>query len=743
MARSYKTTAKKKTSTSKKSKKNLSAYLTPSAIRSMNKTNGPYLRNPSLLMAGGGTLDRFKNPAEVLSDFNMNRAKNYAASNAEETAMWVNMGGNILADAVGSFAQGLSGKVQSNKKVPAAQNVKGTSDIVPTGFMLDPYGNPTPESLEQYENSPEAYGFACGGKVKKSYGGKVGTAKSPYQINTARTAVDTTLFKGRTKKMFPFGGEVASKTPYGMPDAPSDEFFFKLLRSVDTKSTDEQIWNKIKSTGEPIVTYNGKTYSSTPNEYPVFDAETRFETLKYLGDRSGKEGKEYLDRYNEYLKNLTQRDLQRITDNMAIEQYGSGGKIRVTPKTRIPTARKTSTIGEPSDRVALVGFKNFPPNFAGGGTTGQQKIPVEVEGGEMAKLPNGNSIDFFGDPHERGGIDAALPEGTDIYSKRIRVYDSKSGKKISMAERERRRTSLEDRINKHLKGNPTDKITKQTLERVGKIHGQEREKDMAYQELVDSVQKYGEELYCNGGKVKKAANGLRDLDFSDMDWEGMGQNLLKNMGNLTAFAGDIYSSFAPLQLVKEQFAHRIPNVDTLQNYGKESMELYDQALSKLSGQEDEALKDVERMRVNNTSLNRKSARSVNTMNAMDLMSQVQANQAGADINTQFANLMSQMLTKKADQKLTVEQMRSYGKAQKLLADQQDLASFYTQLGVAKSGVGTGMQMLGKDYNEMMKNKLIEQLMNYISKYGFGFDKKGNLTKTDQGVAVTGYEPKGS
>ena len=49
------------------------------------------------------------------------------------------------------------------------------------------------------------------------------------------------------------------------------------------------------------------------------------------------------------------------------------------------------------------------------------KVPVEVEGGEVAETPSGQLLDFKGPSHKEGGINTSLPPGTDIFSETIKI----------------------------------------------------------------------------------------------------------------------------------------------------------------------------------------------------------------------------------------------------------------------------------------------------------------------------------
>lgn len=136
--------------------------------------------------------------------------------------------------------------------------------------------------------------------------------------------------------------------------------------------------------------------------------------------------------------------------------------------------------------------------FAKGGTVNNPR--VEIEGQEVAELPNGQVGEFQGPSHEDGGIKMNLPEGTDIYSKRIKV----EGK--TMAERKLSRERKIKALEKLIEKNPLDKTLRETLKKVQENNDFLDEKDMLIQNTLHS--------YNQG--IKRAYGGtLEDEDFED------------------------------------------------------------------------------------------------------------------------------------------------------------------------------------------------------------------------------------
>ena len=154
-----------------------------------------------------------------------------------------------------------------------------------------------------------------------------------------------------------------------------------------------------------------------------------------------------------------------------------------------------------NNKDSIIGALNLlggSSQFAKGGTVNNPR--VEVEGQEVAELPNGQVGEFQGPSHEDGGIKMNLPEGTDIYSKRIKV----EGK--TMAERKLSRERKIKALEKLIEKNPLDKTLRDTLKKIQENNDFLDEKDMLIQNTLHS--------YNQG--IKRAYGGtLEDEDFED------------------------------------------------------------------------------------------------------------------------------------------------------------------------------------------------------------------------------------
>lgn len=133
-----------------------------------------------------------------------------------------------------------------------------------------------------------------------------------------------------------------------------------------------------------------------------------------------------------------------------------------------------------------------------GGEVGSET--VEVEGEEVAEMPNGEMTEFKGPKHEQGGIKVTLPEGTKIFSDKLKV----KGK--SLADRKKAREGKMNNLLKRLDENPTDKILKQTIERTQESNQMEELADFQLQEFANILD--GLQTFAYG----TAKEGLKKMD---------------------------------------------------------------------------------------------------------------------------------------------------------------------------------------------------------------------------------------
>lgn len=135
-------------------------------------------------------------------------------------------------------------------------------------------------------------------------------------------------------------------------------------------------------------------------------------------------------------------------------------------------------------------FANKDLSFAFGG-----QIPVEIEGGEVGELPNGNIFEAKGASHEEGGIKTTLPEMTEMFSERIKIDN------VSMADRKKKRIKKEITLKKLLEKDKTDVILKNTNNRLLEVNKNEDIFDKNIQSFVNTIMNNNNRSYAYGDTI--------------------------------------------------------------------------------------------------------------------------------------------------------------------------------------------------------------------------------------------------
>jgi peptidoglycan hydrolase-like protein with peptidoglycan-binding domain len=107
---------------------------------------------------------------------------------------------------------------------------------------------------------------------------------------------------------------------------------------------------------------------------------------------------------------------------------------------------------------------------------------VEAEGDEVIETPNGQVEKLKGPSHAQGGIDLDVPDGTKIYSDKIKI----EGK--TMAERKQAREKRLDNLLKVGKSRTGDRATNNSIERSQKHIEAEEAKDLSIQEMANAYE---------------------------------------------------------------------------------------------------------------------------------------------------------------------------------------------------------------------------------------------------------------
>ncbi len=412
------------------------------------------------------------------------------------------------------------------------------------------------------------------------------------------------------------------------------------------------------------------------------------------------------------------------------------------------------------------------------------KVPVEVEGGEVAETPTGKFIEFKGPSHSDGGINVSLPPLTEIYSEKIKI----EGK--SLADRKKERENKEKRYSKQAKQG--DALGENTLKRVKQANDIRDELDKRIQDIF-SILKRQEDIsakkYEDGGSVSSdkvssinpesifdiedplevlkntfdkiipkykspnkntdsklvKTNPLAPLEkIKDFKMKGnqpamksygdLKKNKRTNIsdtfgmtpGDLLGIAGNLYQSIAPYRNTLRSRAEDNPNVNTYKGFGQDALKANEEAMQYAQDILDNMMQDIELSSTSARRSLRNSASGINTIRALDIATESNKNKAQRDAYNQFAQMVMNNLQQKAQLENIQDEAVMRGEERKNTANIQDKDAFRTNIGQDKVNIGKGVTEIGKFLNKSKERDIMEAMLNSMYQY-VGFDMSKGLT----------------
>jgi len=427
-------------------------------------------------------------------------------------------------------------------------------------------------------------------------------------------------------------------------------------------------------------------------------------------------------------------------------------------------------------------------------------VPVEVEGNEIGQLPDGQMLNFQGPSHEQGGIDANLPAGTKIYSDRVSIdgktmaqrkkyrenkianLEKKSGKGDRLAKDTLDRYMLTANQEEQLDMSIQELLNNQSNNRQQFGAGSRR---IGVQPLklsfqpnmnLNTIGLYPEEInqdrtnnYSTLGAKNVNPNLISEQSLEiynptfgtkltpqeqviadrygksatvskspiSSSWADTIMNNLPVFGDIAGMAGSMHSAYAGKRNTLINRAGDKPNINVFTDFGKESLKTIEDSKGLVQRMGDIQRDEIELARRSATAQNRQTARGINTMRAMDLASQANANKLDMQV---YQNELQQLLGisgQQAQMQAARDQAVMQGEQARDLADRQDRDQFYTNMIRDEQSIGQGWQQLGKSMNKVQeRNATVNAMNNAYS--NFAVDINGRITGIPGGIAVPNF-----
>ena len=419
---------------------------------------------------------------------------------------------------------------------------------------------------------------------------------------------------------------------------------------------------------------------------------------------------------------------------------------------------------------SIVGLGQSATMRASGGRIG--KSSINAEGGEIVDTPNGVPVELDGPSHASGGIDLEVPQGTEIYSKRLKGEDGKS-----MADRKKKREKEILKVQKLLEQDPTNNTLKKTLAKIKSNNDFIDEKDLSQMEFVKNLvgnmqrETFAEGGYANGLPIKKNfilqdfyqnlnpnlknefgadsydeifANeydpqpitnpynqtGLKipdinkDITFNSTPnvasptSENKGFDFSSIFGNITAgdalgIGANLFGANAQMKNIAANRAATPTEVNAFKNYGDQALKKIQSQYGYINSVRDEQLGDAELSRQGTINRNNNSTRSINTQRALNLATDAQMNELKSNIYNQFAAQTMGIIEQEAGQLAQNDQIRMQGEDRRAERELQNTDNFYSNMGKAISDKYKGIGETGKALNDIKERETTQKLMDQL------------------------------
>ena len=189
------------------------------------------------------------------------------------------------------------------------------------------------------------------------------------------------------------------------------------------------------------------------------------------------------------------------------------------------------------------------------------------------------------------------------------------------------------------------------------------------------------------------------------------QELVPMLGNALGIYGNYKAGIADEKAYLQAKASQTANTNAYKHYGKEALKTLDESKLFAKQMGDIQRSEVELARRTATDQNRKTARGINTMRALDLASQAGANRLDMQAYAQEAQQIQHILGQEANLKQQIDQVVMSGEESRDLRDRDDkvnLLNMQTRADIAK---GNMYSNIGKNINDLAENSAALNAMN--------------------------------
>lgn len=189
------------------------------------------------------------------------------------------------------------------------------------------------------------------------------------------------------------------------------------------------------------------------------------------------------------------------------------------------------------------------------------------------------------------------------------------------------------------------------------------------------------------------------------------EELVPMLGNALGIYGNYKAGTADEKAYLQAKASQTANTNAYKHYGKEALKTLDESKLFAKQMGDIQRSEVELARKTATDQNRKTARGINTMRALDLASQAGANRLDMQTYAQEAKQIQEILGQEANLKQQMDQVVMSGEENRDLRDRDDKVNLLNMQTRADISKGNMYSNISKNINDIVENKAALNAMN--------------------------------
>lgn len=207
------------------------------------------------------------------------------------------------------------------------------------------------------------------------------------------------------------------------------------------------------------------------------------------------------------------------------------------------------------------------------------------------------------------------------------------------------------------------------------------------------------------------------------------EGYMPTAGDMLKLFGNAFGAIAPFKNTEDARAAQKSHPNHYEDVGKE-------AEGTLRGAMDiqKQIRDNQRQRIRSLASGAKnsqraSARSVNTMRALDLAVDAQSMQAEQDVQNAYAEYVANLKNALAQVQLQSSAAKSQGASEARDRADRDEGAYYTARAQNIANAANAMQQTGKDINQILQNPVMLALLENLAA-DFTIDSQGRLKQKD-------------